>query len=77
VPADSPALPASLIVTAPPADARSARWPWLAVAGLVALALALRLGCLFYLLGPDFVWHDADAYLAKGAKLVQTGSFRR
>ena len=76
MPADSSALPAPLIVTAPPTDARPARWPWLAVGGLVALALALRLACLFYVLGPGFVWHDADAYLAKGAKLVQTGSFR-
>ena len=76
MPAESSALPAPLIVTAPPTDARPARWPWLAVGGLVALALALRLGCLFYLLGPDFVWHDADAYLAKGARLVEAGQFR-
>jgi len=76
VPAESSALPAPLIVTAPPTDARPARWPWIAVGGLVALALALRLGCLFYVLGPDFVWHDADAYLAKGARLVQSGEFR-
>ena len=76
MPAESSALPAPLIVTAPPAEARPARWPWLAVGGLVALALALRLACLFYLLGPDFVWHDADAYLAKGARLVESGQFR-
>ncbi len=76
MPAESSALPAPLIVTAPPTDARSARWPWIAVGGLVALALALRLACLFYLLGPDFVWHDADGYLAKGARLVEAGQFR-
>jgi len=76
VPAESSALPAPLIVTAPPTDARPARWPWLAVGGLVVLALALRLGCLFYVLGADFVWHDADAYLAKGARLVESGQFR-
>jgi Dolichyl-phosphate-mannose-protein mannosyltransferase len=78
VPAESSAIPARapLIVTAPPTDARPARWPWIAVGGLVALALALRLGCLFYILGPDFVWHDADAYLAKGARLVEAGRFR-
>jgi hypothetical protein len=46
------------------------------VGGLVALAMALRLGCLFYLLGPDFVWRDADAYLDKGARLVTSGEFR-
>jgi Dolichyl-phosphate-mannose-protein mannosyltransferase len=63
-------------MTVPPTDARPARWPWLAVGGLAALALALRLACLFYLLGPDFVWHDADAYLAKGARLVEDGQFR-
>jgi hypothetical protein len=63
-------------VTAPPVDARPARLPWLAVGGLMALALALRLGCLVYLLGPDFVWHDADGYLAKGARLVEGGGFR-
>ena len=28
------------------------------------------------MLGPDFVWHDADAYLAKGARLVESGEFR-
>jgi Dolichyl-phosphate-mannose-protein mannosyltransferase len=76
VPAESSALPAPLIVTAPPTDARPARWPWIAVGGLVALALALRLACLFYVLGSDFVWHDADAYLAKGARLVESGQFR-
>ena len=76
MPAESSALPAPLIVTAPPTDARPARWPWLAVGGLVVLALALRLGCLFYVLGADFVWHDADAYLAKGARLVESGQFR-
>ena len=76
MPAESSALPAPLIVTAPPAEARPAYWPWLAVGGLVALALALRLACLFLLLGPDFVWHDADAYLAKGARLVEAGHFR-
>jgi hypothetical protein len=74
--ADSSAIPAPLIAAAPPADARPARRTWFAVGGLVALALALRLGCLFYLLGPDFVWHDADAYLAKGARLVESGTFR-
>lgn len=42
----------------------------------MVLALALRLGCLFYVLGPDYVWHDADAYLAKGARLVASGGFR-
>jgi hypothetical protein len=76
VPAESSALPAPLIVTAPPTDARPARAPWIAVGGLVALALALRLACLFYVLGQDFVWHDADAYLAKGARLVESGRFR-
>ena len=76
MPAESSALPAPLIVTAPPTDARPARWPWLAIGGLVTLALALRLGCLFYVLGADFVWHDADAYLAKGARLVESGQFR-
>ena len=76
MPAESSALPAPLIVTAPPAEARPAYWPWLAVGGLVALALTLRLACLFFLLGPDFVWHDADAYLAKGARLVEAGQFR-
>jgi hypothetical protein len=44
--------------------------------GLIALALALRVGCLFYLLGPGFVWPDTDAYLAKGARLVESGGFR-
>jgi hypothetical protein len=41
----------------------------------VALALALRLACLFYLIGPQAVWGDPDAYLAKGAKLVESGRF--
>ena len=76
MPAESSALPAPIIVTAPPTDARPARAPWIAVGGLVALALALRLACLFYVLGQDFVWHDADAYLAKGARLVESGQFR-
>lgn len=74
--ADGSAIPASLLAAAPPIDARPAHWTWLAVGGLVALALALRLACLFYLLGPDFVWHDADGYLAKGARLVESGGFR-
>ena len=76
MPAESSTIPAPLIVTAPPTDAGPARRPWIAVGGLVALALALRLACLFYVLGADFVWHDADAYLAKGARLVESGQFR-
>ena len=74
--ADGSAIPAPLLAAAPPIDARPAHWTWLAVGGLVALALALRLACLFHVLGPGFVWHDADGYLAKGAKLVESGSFR-
>ncbi len=70
------AIPAPLIATASPVDARGARWTWIAVGGLVALALALRLGWLFVVLGPGFAWHDADAYLAKGARLVESGGFR-
>jgi hypothetical protein len=69
-------LPVPLSPAAPSIDAGTARRTWLAIGGLVALALALRLGCLVYLLGPGFVWHDADAYLAKGARLVETGGFR-
>lgn len=78
MPAHGSAIPAPLIAAAPPTDAGGARWSWAAVGGLVALALALalRLACLVYLLGPGFVWHDADAYLAKGARLVESGGFR-
>lgn len=76
MPAERSSFPVPLIATTPPVAASpTLRW-WIAVGGLVLLALALRLGCLYYLLGPDFVWHDADAYLAKGAKLVQGGGFR-
>jgi hypothetical protein len=46
------------------------------VSGLVALALILRLASLFYLIGPDAVWSDPDAYLAKGAMLVRSGGFQ-
>ncbi len=76
MPLESSVLPVPLSPAAPSIDAGTARRTWLAVGGLVALALALRLGCLLYLLGPGFVWHDADAYLAKGARLVETGGFR-
>jgi hypothetical protein len=76
VPAERSAIPVPLIATTPPVAASAARWSWVAVGTLVVLALALRLGCLFYLLGPDFTWYDADAYLAKGARLVETGRFR-
>jgi hypothetical protein len=76
VPAERSAIPVPLIATTPPVAASTANWSWIAVGGLVVLALALRLGCLFYLLGPEFTWYDADAYLAKGARLVETGGFR-
>ncbi len=76
MPADSSAIPAHALVTSPPADTGPARWSWAAVGGLTALALALRLGCLFVLIGPGFAWYDADAYLAKGASLVSSGEFR-
>jgi hypothetical protein len=65
-----------LIAPSPALGAAPARWWWIAVSGLVALALVLRLACLFYLIGPDAVWGDADAYLAKGAMLVRSGTFQ-
>jgi len=76
VPAERSAIPVPLIATTPPVADSAARWSWVAVGALVVLALALRLGVLFYLLGPHFTWYDADAYLAKGARLVETGGFR-
>jgi hypothetical protein len=76
VPADRSAIPAPFATAAPPIDARPAFGAWIAVGGLVAMALALRLGWLFYVLGSDFTWHDADGYLAKGARLVASGGFR-
>jgi hypothetical protein len=76
LPAVSSSIGAPLTAAAPPADTRAAWRTWFAIGGLVALALVLRLGCLLYVLGPDYRWHDADAYLAKGARLVESGSFR-
>jgi hypothetical protein len=78
VPADSSPIPAPLVATARPIDARSAPWVWIAVGSLMALALALRLGWLCYMLGPDFAFHaaDVDGYLVKGARLVESGRFR-
>ena len=76
MPAERSSIPVPLIATPPPVAATAARWSGIAVGGLVVLALALRLGFLFYGLGSDFAWHDADAYLAKGARLVETGGFR-
>jgi hypothetical protein len=49
---------------------------WIAVAVLAVVALVLRLGYLWHLAGEGLVWHDVDAYLAKGASLVRTGSWR-
>jgi hypothetical protein len=76
VPVDSSAIPAPTLAAAPRSTVRVAWGRWLAVGGLVLLALALRLGYLFVQLGPDYRWYDADAYLAKGASLVAGGSFR-
>jgi hypothetical protein len=74
VPADGSPLPAAPTDRIQPAPLE--RPSWIAVAVLVVVALALRLGYLRYLAGEGLVWHDVDAYLVKGASLVKTGSWR-
>jgi hypothetical protein len=67
VPADRP--PTSSPSSAPPHR-------WIAIAVLMALTLALRVGYLLMLAGQGHVYADVDQYLAKGASLVASGGFR-
>lgn len=76
MPADRSTFPAVAPVDVRPVTRSVDGRLWLALGGIAALALVLRLGYLIALRQDGFVWPDVDRYLANGASLVASGRFR-